>query len=421
MDDSVVKALMVDPDLQYAWKAREMLSTGRGAPFHLECASQLATALERLEMGGIDVVLLTLSPEDQTFGDLARVLDRAPNMPVIVLTRFDDQALAMKAIRQGAQDYLVKGQVDGTQLVCAMRYAIERKRMERVMAQQYHELALLNTAIQAFSSTLDLDRVLAIVLEETRKLLNVAACSIWLVDEETGDILCRQATGYKGDAVQGWRLKPGEGLVGWVVGEGQSLIVPDASVDERHFGGVDQVTGLSLRSIFGIPLRIKDRTIGALQVLDTEPNRFSTADLTLLEPLAAAAATAVENARLYEEAERLRAFNERIVHSMEEGILIDDAEGQITFANAKASRMLGYEPGELIGEHRMGIVGPEYLVMVEEESAKWALGIASRYEVELLTKDGRRVPAIVSAKPLTSEGEFSGVLSVLIALEGPKA
>ena len=147
MDDSVVKALLIDPDLQYAWKAREMLSTGRGAPFHLECASQLAMGLERVEMGGIDVVLLSLSPQDQAFDDLARVLDRAPDMPVIVLTRFDDQALAMKAIRQGAQDYLVKGQVDGTQLVCAMRYAIERKRMERVMAQQYHQLALLNTAI----------------------------------------------------------------------------------------------------------------------------------------------------------------------------------------------------------------------------------------------------------------------------------
>jgi PAS domain S-box-containing protein len=421
MDDSVVKALMIDPDLQFAWKAREMLSTGRGAPFHLECASQLATALERIEMGGIEVVLLTLSPEGQTFDALARVLDRDPNMPVIVLTRLDDQALAMKAIRQGAQDYLVKGQVDGTQLVCAMRYAIERKRMQQVMAKQYHELALLNTAIQAFSSTLDLDRVLVTVLEETRKLLDVAACSIWLVDDETGDIFCRQATGYKGDAVQGWRLKTGEGLVGWVVGEGQSLIVPDASIDERHFGGVDQVTGLNLRSIFGIPLKIKDRVIGALQVLDTEPNRFSTADLTLLEPLAAAAASAVENARLYEEAERLRAFNEKIVHSMEEGILIDDADGQITFANAKASQLLGYEPGELIGQHRMVIIGPEYLVMVEEESAKWALGIATRYEAELLTKDGERVPAIVSAKPLSTEGVFTGVLSVLIALEGPRA
>jgi PAS domain S-box-containing protein len=421
MDDSVVKALLIDQDLQYAWKVREMLSTGRGAPFHLECASQLSTGLERVEMGGIDVVLLSLSTEDLSFDDLARVLDRAPEMPVIVLTRFDDQALAMKAIRNGAQDYLVKGQMDGTQLVCAMRYAIERRRMERVMAQQYHELALLNTAIQAFSSTLDLDRVLAIVLEETRKLLGVTACSIWLVDEETGDILCRQAAGFRGDAVQGWRLKQGEGLVGWVVEQGQSLIVPDALIDERHFVGVDQVTGLDLRSILGVPLKVKDEMIGALQVLDSEPNRLSTGDLALLEPLAAAAASAVENARLYEETERLRAFNEKIVHSMEEGILIDDAEGHISFANAKAAQLLGYEPDELIGQHRMVIMAPEHLVSVEEESTKWALGIASRYEVELLTKTGERVPAIVSAKPLSTDGVFSGVLSVLIALEGPKA
>jgi hypothetical protein len=70
----------------------------------------------------------------------------------------------------------------------------------------------------------------------------------------------------------------------------------------------------------------------------------------------------------------------------------------------------------------MVIVASEYLVSVEEESAKWALGIAGRYEVELPAKTGERVPAIVSAKPLSTNGALQrGVLSVLIALEGPEA
>jgi PAS domain S-box-containing protein len=415
MDDRLIKVLLIEDDLRYAWLVREMLSTERGALIQLECASELSTGLDRLAMGGVDVILLDLSLQDSRgFDTFARVQGQAPDVPVIVLTQLDDQALAMKTIRRGAQDYLVKGRVDGDQLVCAMRYAIERKRMEQVLAQQYHELALLNRAIQAFSSTLDLNQVLATVLEEVRRLLDVVACSIWLIEPETGDLVCRQAAGRKSEVVQGWRLSAGEGIVGWVAGYGESLVVPDALMDERHFVGIDQVTGLRLRSILTVPLQVRERVIGVLQVLDSEANRFSSADLMLLEPLATAAAAALENARLYEEAEKLRAFNEKIVQSMEEGILLEDAAGCITFVNAKAAELVGYAPEELVGKHRMDILVPEYLAAVERESAKWAQGVSTRYDVELLVKDGQRVPVIVSARPMLNDGRLTGVLSVLI-------
>ena len=200
--------------------------------------------------------------------------------------------------------------------------------------------------------------------------------------------------------------------------EGQSLIVPDTAVDERHFAGVDQLTGLELRSILTVPLQVRGRVIGVVQVLDSKPNRFSTADLTLLEPLALAAAAALENARLYQETEKLRAFNEKIVQGMEEGVLLDDAAGHITFVNSKAAKMLGYTPEELVGQHRMVILAPECMIAIEEESAKWAKGASSRYEAELLAKEGQRVPVVVSAKPMFSDGRFAGVLSVLIDLNG---
>jgi PAS domain S-box-containing protein len=419
MDDRPIKALMIEQDLKYAWRLREMLAQVPGALFHLECASQLAAGLDRLEMGGIDVVLLGLAARDTLgFDALAQVQAQAPDVPVIVVSRHDDPALAMKTIRRGVQDHLVRGRVDGTQLACSIRYAIERKRMEKVMTQQYHEVGLLNRAIQAFNSSLDLDRVLVTVLEETRHLLQVSACSIWLVEPETGDLVCRQATGHKCDVVQGWRLSPGEGIAGLVAIEGQSLIVPDAAVDERHFVGVDQLTGMDLRSILTVPLQVRDHVIGVLQVLDAKANRFSTADLTLLEPLALAAGSALENARLYEETERLRAFNEKIVQGMEEGVLLDDAAGRITFVNARAAKMLRYTPEELVGQHRMVILSPECMIAVEEESAKWAKGASSRYEAELLTKEGRRVPVVVSARPMFNDDRFAGVLSVLIDLNG---
>ncbi|HEY73845.1 MAG TPA: GAF domain-containing protein [Thermoflexia bacterium] len=176
----------------------------------------------------------------------------------------------------------------------------EHEQAEKALRRRNRELALLNRASHALSSTLDLDQVLTTVLEEARRLLGVVACSIWLTDRETGELVCLQSIGPKSDIVRGWRLSPGEGLAGWVAHTGESLIVPNAQVNGRYFAGVDQETELGLRSIISVPLRVKNDVIGVLQATDTEPDRFTTADLTLLEPLAASAAIAIDNAGLVE-------------------------------------------------------------------------------------------------------------------------
>lgn len=415
MDERPIRVLLIEDDADYACLAREMLVMVSEASFDLEHAGNLSTGLDRLAAGGIDVVLLGLPLRDRWgFDTFNKVLAQAAGVPVIVLTGLDDREMAIRTIRRGAQDYLVKGQVDGNQLACAMRYAIERKRMEGVLMQQYHEMALLNRSLQALSSTLDTDRVLVTILEEVRHLLDVAACSVWLVEPGTGDLVCRQATGYRSEMVLGWRLPPGEGLAGWVADHGESLIVEDAPADERHFGVVDRETGLELRSILTVPLRVRDRTVGVLQVLDREPGRFSTADLMQLESLATAAAAAMENARLYEEAERLRALNESILQHMEEGIIVENAEGRVTFVNPKAAELLGYRPEDLLGQHRVAVVAPEFLVDLEVRGARQPQDVAGQYDIDLLDRHKRRVPVIVKIQPLFNDGQFAGLLFVLV-------
>jgi PAS domain S-box-containing protein len=177
----------------------------------------------------------------------------------------------------------------------------ERKRAEEALRRRNRELALLNRASQALTSTLDLDQVLTTILEEIRHLLDVTASSVWLIDQETDELVCQQATGPQGESVLGWRLAPGQGLAGWVARAGESLIVPDVWTDERHFKGIDQQTGLPLRSILTVPLRVKNGIIGVLQVMDTQVDRFQPTDLRLAESLATTAAIAIENARLYEQ------------------------------------------------------------------------------------------------------------------------
>lgn len=209
------------------------------------------------------------------------------------------------------------------QVVTVMRDITERKRAEKALRQRNRELTMLNRVGRALVSTLDLDQILVTVLEEVRCLLDVVACSVWLKDAQ-GDLVCRQVIGPQSEIVRGWRLAPGEGLAGWVALSGESLIVPDVRADERHLRALDQQTGLALRSILSLPLQIKQDVIGVVQVVDTEIGRFSPADVTLLEPLVMSAAAAIENARLYEQAQRdaetkamlLREVNHRVKNNL---------------------------------------------------------------------------------------------------------
>jgi len=194
-----------------------------------------------------------------------------------------------------------------------------RAELEQRVAERTRGLTLLNQAGRTFSSTLDPDQVLGAALEEVRRLLEVVACSIWLLAADkagAGELVCRYATGPQNELVRGWRLALGEGLVGWVARHGESLIVPDVQSDERHFKEVDRQTGLPVRSILGVPLWAKEKVIGVLEVVDVEVGRFDNMHLALLEPLAASAAIAIQNAQLYQQAqqeiaERVRAESQR--------------------------------------------------------------------------------------------------------------
>jgi PAS domain S-box-containing protein len=184
-------------------------------------------------------------------------------------------------------------------MIGTVRDITQRVQAEGAIRRRNLELELLNQSSKAFSSTLDLDQVLATVLEKVRNLLGVTACSIWLVDPRTDELTCKQATEPHAGIVRGWRLAVGQGFVGWVAHTGESLIVPNVHADERHYEGVDHKTGLKIRSILSVPLQVKGDIKGVIQVVDEEPDRFSSADQRLVEALASSAAIAIENARLY--------------------------------------------------------------------------------------------------------------------------
>ncbi|MGB9880346.1 MAG: PAS domain S-box protein, partial [Anaerolineae bacterium] len=120
--------------------------------------------------------------------------------------------------------------------------------------------------------------------------------------------------------------------------------------------------------------------------------------------------------RMEDELRHLKEFNENIVRSMAEGLLLEDANGIITFVNPSTEEMLGYSAAELIGWHWHKIVPPEEIEKIEAEVAKRPAGISSTYEAQLLRKDGTRVPVLISARPLFENGAFVGVITVFTDL-----
>ena len=169
------KVLLIEDNEDDALLLREALNDVSGALFNLEWVNRLSTGLARLAGGGIDVVLLDLGlPDSQGFKTFARTHASAPQVPIIVLSGLDDETLAITAVREGAQDYLVKGQVDGNLLARALRYAVERQHLR---VELTHYVEALQDSQARFRRIIDesVDGILIIDQEGIIRFANPAA------------------------------------------------------------------------------------------------------------------------------------------------------------------------------------------------------------------------------------------------------
>jgi diguanylate cyclase (GGDEF)-like protein len=129
--------LLIEDNPGDARLIKEMLAQHAAGPFRLKSVDRLSKGLETLTSDPPALVLLDLSlPDSHGLETFARVYAHAPKIPIIVLTGTDDQALALSAVKTGAQDYLVKGKIDPELLLRAMQYSIERKRYQEELERQ---------------------------------------------------------------------------------------------------------------------------------------------------------------------------------------------------------------------------------------------------------------------------------------------
>jgi len=168
MEKKVFQVLLVEDNASDARLLRDMLSKAKQGSFELTHMTRMHEAEIRLSAGGIDIVLLDMGlPDGHGLEILRRARAADPTVVMIVLTGFDDEELAAGAMKEGAQDYLIKGQIENRALPQALRYAMERQRMQAeadlmrknevqqrddFLSHVSHELRSPLTSICSFSS-----------------------------------------------------------------------------------------------------------------------------------------------------------------------------------------------------------------------------------------------------------------------------
>ncbi|HYK90221.1 MAG TPA: sigma 54-interacting transcriptional regulator [Acidobacteriota bacterium] len=151
---------------------------------------------------------------------------------------------------------------------------------------------------QLMMSTVEPDDLIKVIMDAAKRLFAAEACSIAVIDEVDKQLVFAFAAG--GAEVGNFRIKLGQGVIGWVAQTGEGVIVQDVSKDPRFFSGIDAETGFRTKSLLCSPLRQRGQIIGAIEVLNmADPQGLGKEDLDLLTVFGGLAGTAIDRARLF--------------------------------------------------------------------------------------------------------------------------
>jgi Nif-specific regulatory protein len=174
--------------------------------------------------------------------------------------------------------------------------------LSTIDVRKFNTLIDINNLINSDYS--DVHALLTQIVESATRLCEGEASSLLLVDQKNNELYFEVALGIKGADVKKYTVKMGEGIAGWVVQHNKSIVVNDVESDKRHLQSIAKQIGYPSKTIMAAPMRIKDKCIGVIELINKKSGKnFTQDDLEWLEIFANQAALTIRNARSYEKAQ----------------------------------------------------------------------------------------------------------------------
>ncbi len=284
----------------------------------------------------------------------------------------------------------------------ARLFAIERRRAEE-------QQALLDT-MKDLAGQLELSSVLQRVLERAVALLDVTGGELATYDEVSGDLVLVASHNMGTDAV-GARIAMGEGAMGRAAQTLESLIIPRYQEWE---GRSSQYTQSTVQSVMAAPLLIGSRLVGVIASVHSDPDRdLGPEDLRLLELFAPEAAIAIENARLFTQAQHQQQYFGELVANSPVAIVTLDTQHSVVSCNPAFLALFGYTEDEVLGHHLDDLITtPETRAQAVQYTQQALDHQAVRAIAQRQRKDGTLVEVEVLGVPVVVDGALVGMMGL---------
>lgn len=227
--------------------------------------------------------------------------------------------------------------------------AIDAFQISEAAHRRSEELATLNEIAAAVTSSLDAHEIYHLVVKQINEYFCVDAGSLLMRDDETGDLEFVMTLEAGQEKLAGVRVPRGQGVAGYVAEQQHYEIVPDVRQDPRFYAKISDDVGYVTHSILCVPMVVKGRTIGVIELLNKKNGNFTEEDGERLTRMAATIGVALENARLFQQVATGRDRLEAILNSTNDGILMADMHGIVVTANPMAAQLFQSPKENLIG------------------------------------------------------------------------
>lgn len=289
-------------------------------PFELIHVDRLALAIERTKQERFAAVLLDLSlPDAKGVETVVRMQREAATLPIIVLTGLDDDAAAVEAVRAGAQDYLVKGQIDGRLLVRALSYAIERKRLQEAMRLHLERITALKDVNVALTANLNLTSVLQVLCDKVGRLLPDFGMAVRLWNREQALLESVATVNYDDSWWKSMVTQPErKATLSETVFASKQPLVISVVANEPRLQNQEFWQRSGFSAYLGIPLIANDGILGVIAFFLKQGTALTSQEIEFLSALASQASVAIRNSQVHGEMKKLASDLERSNHIKEE-------------------------------------------------------------------------------------------------------